>query len=142
MTGRKAASGALLLLLGGCAGLARNDQGLLQPQTVAGPCQVKKFYLLGFTAVNTQLSTASNSQACRFTLINPDVQAVVSAAVVSERPGHGVAQAGVLLAGEQVEISYMAQPGYAGLDRFTVTLEPNDHAIRFAVTVAPSAPPS
>ena len=35
MTGRKA-SAAALLRLGGCGGLARNDQGLSQPQLSPG----------------------------------------------------------------------------------------------------------
>ncbi len=129
------------LLLSACAGLARNDQGVLQPQTVAGPCQVKKFFLLGFTAVHTSLTVANTGEACRFTLLNPDIQAVVNAALVTAPARHGLAGAGLLLAGTQVGISYTPAPGYAGPDRFTVTLEPNDHAISVDVTVGP-APPS
>ena len=52
----RAAACALLLLLASCAGLDRDDQGRLQPQSVRGPCDAKKFFLLGFISVDASLA--------------------------------------------------------------------------------------
>ncbi len=130
------------LFAASCADLARNDQGQLQPQTVSGPCQVKKFFILRQTAVHTEITVGNVGQACSFTIFNPDLQIVLSAALVTEQPAHGRATAALITAGRQAEISYTPQPGYAGPDKFSITLEPNDLAVTLAVTVQPSAPPS
>ena len=130
-----AAALCLPVLLASCAGLDRNDQGRLQPQTVNGPCDVKKFFLLGQTAVHTRMTVSNTGAACSITILNPDVQAIINAALVTERPQHGEATAGVLLNGVQAGASYQPVPGYTGPDHFTVTLEPNDHAISIDVTV-------
>ncbi len=133
----------LLVPLGcaSCAGLARNDQGVLQPQTVSGPCQVKKFFILSQTAVRTDLTVGNSGQACQFTLFNPDLQIVLNAALVTGRPEHGRATAELITAGRQAAVSYAPQPGYTGSDRFSITLEPNDRAVVFSVTVTPNPPP-
>ncbi len=128
---------ALPLLTASCAGLQRVDQGTLQPQTVSGPCQVKKFFLVNLTAVPTDLTVTANGQACSFTLINPDLQIFNTAALVTERPSHGQATSGLLRGGVQAGVSYTPEPGYTGKDTFTVTLEPADRAIRLNVTVQP-----
>ncbi len=132
----------LALFAASCADLARNDQGQLQPQTVSGPCQVKKFFILSQTAVHTDLTVANVGQACSFTIFNPDLQIVLSAALVTQQPDHGRATAALVTAGRQAEISYVPQPGYAGPDKFSITLEPNDLAVTLAVTVQPPPPPS
>jgi len=123
-----------------CANLARNDQGRLQPQTVSGPCQVKKFFILGTTSVRTEMTVGNTGQACSFTLFNPDLQIVLSAALVTGQPAHGRATAELITAGRQAAVSYTPQPGYTGSDHFSVTLEPNDLGITLAVTVQPSPP--
>ena len=130
----------LPLLLSGCAGLDRNDRGQLQPQTVRGPCQVEKFYVLGLTAVHTTMVVGNAGPACQFTVFNPDLQIVLTQALVTEPPAHGQASAALITLGRQAEIGYAPQPGYVGTDRFTVTLEPHDLAIAVAVTVQPGAP--
>ncbi len=131
---------ALLLPLAAsaCAGLDRVDQGTLQPQTVAGPCQVKKFFLVTFTAVPTAMTVTNGGQACNLTLINPDLQIFNTAALVTSAASHGQAQSGLVLGGTQATVSYAPQPGYTGADSFTVTLEPSDRAIRFNVSVQPT----
>ena len=125
-----------------CAGLARNDQGPLQPQAVSGPCQVKKFFILSQTSVHTEMTVGNTGQACSFTLFNPDLQITLNAALVSSQPGHGRATAALITAGRQAAVSYAPQPGYAGPDRFSVTFEPNDLGVTFAVTVQPAPPPA
>jgi len=130
------------LFSGSCAGLDRNDQGNLQPQTVSGPCQVKKFFILGQTAVRTDMTVGNVGQACRFTLFNPDLQVVLNAALVTGQPAHGRATAELITLGRQAAVSYVPQPGYTGADQFSVTLEPNDLAVTVAVTVQPSPPAS
>ena len=124
---------ALPLATASCAGLDRVDQGTLQPQTVSGPCQVKKFFLVNFTAVPTDLTATAGGPACSFTLINPDLQIFNTAALVTEQPSHGQATAGLLRGGVQAGVSYTPAPGYTGKDSFTVTLEPSDRAIRLTV---------
>ncbi len=135
----KAAIGAAtgLLLLAGCAGLDRNDQGPLQPQNVRGPCDVKKFFLLSQTAVHTEMSVANSGQACEFIVLDPNLQAFPTDALITVNPEHGRALAGFANSGRSPAVSYLPQPGYVGPDRFTVTIEPNDHAIAVAVTVRP-----
>ena len=124
------------------AGLARDDQGLLQPQTVRGPCQVKKFYILSTTTVRTNMTVSNVGQACRFTIFNPALQVVLNAALVTGQPAHGLATAELITAGRQAEISYTPQPGYTGPDSFSITLEPNALGVTLAVTVQPSPPAS
>ncbi len=126
------------LLLGACAGLDRDDQGRLQPQTVRGPCQAKKFFLLGFLSVNASLAVEDTGEACTLTILNPDLQVVLNAALVTTPAAHGQASAGLITLGRQAAISYVPQPGYTGPDRFSVTLEPNAVGITFAVTVQPA----
>jgi len=126
---------ALPLTTASCAGLERNVQGALQPQTVRGPCQVKKFFLLSQTAVHTDMTVDNTGQACTFTVLNANVQAFPTASLITEQPAHGRAAAGLTNGGRSPIISYTPQPGYSGTDRFTATIEPNDHAIAVAVTV-------
>ena len=127
----------LPLLTAACAGLDRTDQGNLQPQTVDGSCQVKKFYLLPLTAVHTDMAVGSTGQACRLTILNADLQIVLTAALVTTQPAHGRATASLITLGRQAEITYTPQPGYTGPDQFSVTLEPKDLAIAVAVSVGP-----
>lgn len=124
-----------------CAGLGQNDQGPLQPQTVSGPCQVKKFFILSQTSVPTAL-TVGAGQACRFTLFNPDLQVVVNAALVTTQPTHGRATAEPVSGARQVAVTYAPQPGYTGSDRFAITVEPNDLGVTFNVSVQPTLPAS
>ncbi len=124
-----------------CAGLARNDQGPLQPQTVRGPCQVKKFFILSQTSTHTEMTVGNAGQACDLTLFNPDLQVTLNAALVNSQPVHGRAAATLITAGRQAAVSYAPQPGYTGPDRFSVTFEPNDIGVTFSVTVQPNAPP-
>lgn len=129
----------LPLLAASCAGLATNDRGNLQPQTVSGPCQVKKFFVLRTTAVRTGM-TVGGGQACSFTIFNPDLQIALNAALVTERPAHGRATAELISGRRQAAISYEPQPGYTGPDQFSVTLEPDAWGMRFAVAVQATPP--
>ena len=128
---------AIPLAVGSCAGLARNDQGVLQPQTVAGPCQVQKFFLLGLRSTPTSMTVSNSGQACTFTVINAAQQATLNAALVTSPASHGTAEAGLLLAGEQAVVRYTPQGGYTGPDRFAITIEPNNLGITVNVTVQP-----
>jgi len=132
----------LLLLLplaaAACGDLSRNDQGPLQPQTVRGPCDVKKFFLLSFTSVRAEMTIANGGGACEFTLLNPNLQIVVTAALVTGPARHGRAQAGIISGARQAIVSYLPEPGYAGPDQFKITLEPNAVGITVDVTVQPS----
>ena len=128
----------LALAATSCAGLDRADQGRLQPQTVAGPCDVKKFFILNLTAVHTDMTVRNTGEACAMTIFNPDLQLVTTAALVTAPPAHGTARADRLLNGYQAGAAYTPQPGYAGPDRFTITLEPQDRAIDVRVTVVPA----
>ena len=121
-----------------CAGLERSDQGALQPQTVSGPCQVKKFFIMNYTAAQTDMTVTSGGQACSLTLIDPNLQIFNTAALVTTPAAHGRAESGLLAGGTQAGVSYSPQPGYTGPDSFTLTLEPRDRAVRFAVTVRPA----
>lgn len=124
-----------LLLLSSCAAMEANTQGPTQPQSIAGPCTVKRFFLLGFRSVPTEMTVAGTGQACTFTLINPALNQVVDAALLTGVPRHGVATAELIGGARQVAVSYTPQPGYAGPDRFDVTLEPGAVGITVHVTV-------
>ena len=127
------------LLCMSCVGanLDRDDQGRLQPQTVRGPCQVKKFFILAVTTVPTDMTVANTGQACDLTLFDPNLQLTLSAALLTGQPAHGRAAAILSNVARQVAISYAPRPGYAGPDQFRVTLEPNDLGITFNVIVTP-----
>ena len=125
-----------------CAGLARNDQGPLQPQAVSGPGQVKKSFILGQASVNAEITVGNSGQACSFILFKPDLQIVLDAALVTSQPEHGRAAAALINAERQATVSYAPHPGHVGPDHFGIALEPNDRGVTFAVTVQPSAPAS
>jgi len=116
-----------------CAGIAGNQQGPLQPQAVTGPCTVHRFFLSGLRSVPVEMTVRNIGQVCAFTLVNPDLQYFFSAALVTEAGAHGSARAALVSGGRQVTLTYRPEPGYAGSDRFDVTIEPN--AIGMAVKV-------
>lgn len=134
----------LPLLCAACAGLGagldRDDQGRLQPQTVRGPCQVKKFFVLSLRSVPTDMVVGNAGQACTFTMFDLNLQAVLNAALVTGQPAHGRAAAELIEAGRQAAISYVPQPGYVGPDQFSITLEPNAVGVTVNVTVQATPP--
>ena len=127
----------LPVLAASCTGLDRNDQGRLQPQTVRGPCQVKKFFILDPSTVPVEMTVGNVGEACSLMIFNPDLQIILSAVLVTAAPAHGTATASLATLRTQAAVSYTPQPGYSGRDRFTVTLEPNGVSLSFAVTVQP-----
>jgi hypothetical protein len=136
---RNVSKGTRLLLLGpllaSCATMEANTQGPLQPQSVEGPCQVQRFFLLGLRSVPAEMTVASTGQACTFTLINPALNVVVNAALLTGAPRHGRAEVGVINGRRQAAVSYTPAPGYTGLDKFDITLEPNAVGVTVNVTV-------
>ena len=129
---------AAVLAVAGCGDLSRSDRGNLQPQTVSGACQVKKFFIVSYQAQPTDMTVSNAGQGCTFTIFNPDLQIVTNAALVTSPASHGQASAGLLDAARQASVSYRPQAGYVGPDEFSVTLEPNDRAVRVHVTVQPT----
>jgi hypothetical protein len=106
----------LPLLAASCAGLDRNDRGNLQPQTVRGPCQVKKFFLLGTTSVPTNMTVGNAGEACTFTVLNPDLQVVINAALVTGQASHGRASVGLVYAAARIRRDGPVQR-HAGAER-------------------------
>lgn len=131
---------AFSALLTSCGDLSRDSQGVLQPQTVRGPCEVKKFYLLRTQRVRAEIVTGNSGEPCTFTLIDANLQAVLSAALVTAPPRHGTAEARLITAGRQAQVSYAPQPGYVGPDRFDFVLEPNAFGVDAYVTVQRPSP--
>ena len=127
----------LLPLVSSCAAMQANTQGPTQPQSTSGPCSVKPFFLLGFRSVPAQMSIANTGQACTFTLINPALNVVIDAALLTQRPDHGAATANLVGGARQVAVSYTPRPGYQGADKFSVTLEPGAVGITVHVAVTP-----
>lgn len=125
----------LPLALAACGNLNSPHQGPLQPQSVEGPCRVQPFFLLPYTATPTTMTLPPNGAACAFTLINPDLQIFPTAVIITERPTHGTVTTALVNGGRSPRIAYTPSPGARAPDRFTVTIEPNDHAV--AVEVRP-----
>ena len=125
----------LLPLLASCAGVEGHTQGPTQPQSTTGPCQVHQFFLLGFRSVPTRLTVANTGEACTFTLINPALNVVIDAALLTGRASHGVADVRLIGGNRQAEVLYRPAPGYVGPDRFDITLEPNAVGVTFNVDV-------
>ena len=123
-----------LLAASSCAGV-QGGGGPLQPQTVTGPCQVKPFFFLGLRAVPTDLVIRNTGEACSFSLVNYANQVFLNAALVTVPASHGRADAQLVSGNFQALVSYVPQPGYAGPDRFTVTLEPGATGVAVNVTV-------
>ncbi len=117
-----------------CAGPGPT-QGALQPQSASGPCTIKGFFLARTERSYTDMQVDSSGQACRFTLINPDLQMVENVVWVTEPPLHGRAEASLIDGNQAVGLAYTPTPGYAGVDRFTTTIEPGDTAVTFHITV-------
>ena len=134
-TARAARMLLLAPLLASCAAIQANQQGPLQPQTVAGPCQVPKFFLLGLRSVPVQMTVSNAGQACSFTLVNPALNAVIDASLLTRLPAHGHAETGLVNGNRQAGVSYTPTPGYIGPDTFSVTLEPGAVGITVNVTV-------
>ena len=125
------------LLLVSCAGPGVEAQGPLQPQAVAGPCEVKKFFFLSLRSVPAEMTVRNTGEACRMVLVNYAVQSRVNAALVTGVASHGRAEAEVISGGFQAAVTYVPQPGFAGRDQFSITLEPNAVGVTFNVTVVP-----
>ena len=126
-------------LLTACADMGVYSQGRLQPQSVSGPCQVEHFFLRGLGSVPTTMTVANTGQACSFVVINPALNAVVNAALLTGAPSHGQALPEMINGRRQVAVSYVPAPGYAGPDRFDVTLQPEAVGITVNVVVQPSS---
>ena len=122
-------------LMASCAAIRNNTQGPLQPQSVSGPCQVKPFFFLSERSAPAELTVANTGQACTFTLINPALNVVVDAALLTGPAQHGQAQVSLTPGSRQAIVSYVPAPGYVGPDKFDVTLEPRATGITFTVTV-------
>lgn len=135
--GFRVRSVAVVLALGvtACGALPEYSQGPLQPQAVSGPCDVKKFFLLSLRSVPTDLTIRNTGEACTMTLVNPALNAVINAALLTGQPQHGQATAGLTPGSRQAIVTYVPQPGYTGPDKFDVTLQPNAVGITFNVMV-------
>lgn len=111
--------------------------GPTQPQTIDGPCQVKQFFLVALGTSNTDMTVDATGQSCTFTVINPALQAIQSAAFITKQPAHGRAEAGLVDGNRSAAIRYTPTPGYTGPDQFSAIVEPAGKSIIIAVTVAP-----
>jgi hypothetical protein len=131
----KISSLLLVSSLGLAACSSAPGTGPLQPQAVNGTCQVKPFFLVGLSATPVTMTVDGNGQGCSFSVINPDLQAIQSAALITVPAGHGRAEAGLAYGGATAVIRYQPAPGYAGADRFTATIEPGDKALSVGVTI-------
>jgi hypothetical protein len=126
------------LLAAGCAAMSNNTQGPLEPQSVAGPCQVERFFTLGQRSVPVRMSVANTGQACSFTMFNPALNLTLNAAFVTGPAARGTAAADLANGRRQVAVAYTPAPGYAGPDRFSVTWEPGGSGVTVDVTVQPA----
>lgn len=126
------------LLLGSLclAACTNTSTGPLQPQTVSGACQVKSFFLVALSATPVSMTMNGAGQDCSFTVINPDLQAIQSAALVTTPAAHGRADARLISGGASAEVRYRPAPGYVGPDRFSVAIEPGDKALTVSVNIA------
>lgn len=140
LRGLRAATLLAPLLGASCAGLARNDQGVLQPQSVRGPCGIRKFFIERFQSVRTDMPVGNVGQACSFTLFDPNLQLVLTDALVTGPAAHGRATVALINTERQAEVTYTPQPGYIGPDRFSITLEPSAIGVTVNVTVQQSSP--
>ena len=128
-------AGLGLLGLGSCGPLPPYSQGPLQPQAVSGPCEVKTFFLLALRSVPTEMTVRNTGEACTMVLVNPALNAVINAALLTGRPTHGVATSGLITGNRQAVVTYRPAPGYVGTDKFDVTLQPNAVGVTFNVVV-------
>lgn len=135
--GSVAAVAALGLVgLTSCAAFLDNNQGPLQPQMVSGPCEVKEFFFLALRSVPAEMTIRNTGEACTMTLVNPALNAVINAALLTGQPQHGRATSGLTPGSRQAVVTYVPQPGYTGPDKFDVTLQPNAVGITFNVMVS------
>lgn len=81
------------------------------------------------------MSVSNTGQACQFTLINPALDRVIDAALVTVAAQRARADAQLIGGNRQVLVSYTPSPGYSGPDRFGITLEPGATGVAVDVTV-------
>ena len=77
---------------------------------------------------------------CMFAIYNSDLNMTLNAVYVTGQPAHGTATADLANGRRQVSVSYLPRPGYLGHDAFSITIEPNDTAVRVNVTVQATSP--
>lgn len=127
-----------LLIPGACTGLDGDSPGLfLQPQTVEGPCRVERFFLLRLRSVPATMVVENTGEPCVFTLLNLNLQAVLTAALVTGQPAYGRAEVARIVANRRAAVAYTPAPGYAGPDQFSITLQPRATGVTVNVTVVP-----
>ena len=100
------------LPLASCAGLDRVDRGNLQPQTVEGPCHVKKFFIVGLSTTPTTMQVTNTGEPCRVTILNADLQIVLDGALITTRPSHGQVAAGLIEGGRSAAIRFCLPARY------------------------------
>jgi hypothetical protein len=120
--------------------LARRDQGVLQPQQITGPCGVIKFIITPQSSTGTGMLVGNLGAPCGFTIFNPALNLTLNAAYVTGQPAHGTASTELANGRRQVAVSYLPAPGYIGHDAFSITIEPDDYAVRVNVTVQATSP--
>ena len=133
--GFRIGSALAVLALASCGPLPEYSQGPLQPQVVSGPCEVKTFFLLALRSVPTTMTVRNTGEACTMVLVNPALNAVINAALLTGQPAHGRASSGLISGNRQAVVTYVPAPGFVGADRFDVTLEPNAVGVTFNVVV-------
>ncbi len=121
-----------------CAALLLRAAGPTQPQSTEGACQVIHFFLVALGTSNTDMTIDASGKSCTFTVINPDLQAIQTAALITRQPEHGRAEAGLVDGNRSAAIRYTPAPGYTGPDRFSAIVEPAGKSILVAVTVGPA----
>ena len=134
-------NGRNLLLVG--AAVCLGGAVWTQPQTVIGPCKVKSFFIVAGGTSDTKMTVTGSGKPCAFTLIYSAFNRFQTAALITNLPAHGRAEAYLIEGGTSALVSYTPAPGYSGPDKFTATIEPGNKAVIVTVAVrAPGAKPS
>jgi hypothetical protein len=127
----------LPLMSASCVPPGDATAGRIQPQSINGPCDVKKFFIVPFTRTFTDMTLSNPTQTCRFTMFNADLQLIQNAALLTQPPQRGQAVVELINGNRQVAISYTPGPGFAGSDQFTATVQPGNKTVTVNVkTVA------
>jgi hypothetical protein len=130
----------ILAVLAGCAKppppvVSTTRVYAVDQQGAAKTCKVSDVAAAPGKQVPVEMAVGNDGGWCALSLSAPD-HSPYGAGLLTDRAAHGTVY--IHTVGDDTRIDYTPDHGYAGTDKFTVTLLPGEVALAFSVTVTQS----
>ncbi len=130
----------ILAMLAGCAKppppvVSTTRVYAVDQQGAAKSCKVSDVAAAPGKQVAVDMAVGNDGGWCALSLSTAD-HSPYGAGLLTDRAVHGTVY--IHTVGDDTRIDYTPERGYAGTDKFTVTLLPGEAALMFSVTVTPS----